>query len=182
MMQIEPNPMYWYNLTHYRPHCQIVAAVVGQTRMEQVHFKYSHNEHGGIAGPGFDNGPRHQKSSQKAYTVTLQEVFRRFHVPKVIDYLSLDVEGAEEFILGSFLPSREYTIRIMTIERPKETLKQILEKYGYTQILRLSRWGETLWIHSEYANEMDLSQLQEFHGKRQWDQRKARMDVVASQG
>ena len=101
-MQIEPNPMYWYNLTRHRPNCQLVGAVVGQERMEQVYFKYSEQDHGGIAGDGFDNGPRHQKSSTMEYTVPLQEIFQKLQVPNVIDYLSLDVEGAEYFIMKAF--------------------------------------------------------------------------------
>jgi hypothetical protein len=139
--------------------------------MQQVHFQYSNQDHGGIVGKGFDNGPRHQKSSTLEYTVTLQEIFQRFHVPKVIDYLSLDVEGAEYFIMKAF-PLRQYTIRIMTIERPNESLRKLLEQQGYQQILRLSRWGETLWIYSEFEAEMDLSQLNDFHGKSQWEQQK----------
>lgn len=141
--------------------------------MEHVHFKYSERDHGGIAGQGFDNGPRHQKSATREYTVPLQEIFQRFHAPRVIDYLSLDVEGGEYFIMQAF-PLREYTVRIMTIERPNDALKALLEEHGYKQILRLSRWGETLWIHSQFETEMDMSQLQEFHGKRQWEQQKAK--------
>jgi hypothetical protein len=154
-----------------------VGAVVGNEPMQQVYFQYSKQNHGGITGEGFDNGPRHQKSSTPEYTVTLQEIFHQFHVPKVIDYLSLDVEGAEYFIMKDF-PLHEYTIRIMTIERPKDALRKLLDNHGYRQILRLSRWGETLWIHSELETTMDLSQLQNFHGARQWEQQKAKAAVM----
>jgi hypothetical protein len=148
--------------------------------MQHVYFQYSNQDHGGIAGQGFDNGPRHQKSSTLEYTVTLQQIFQRFHVPKVIDYLSLDVEGAEYFIMKSF-PLQDYTIRIMTIERPIDSLRKLLEQKGYKQILRLSRWGETLWIHSAYQAEMDLTKLHDFHGKRQWEQQKTKAARVAKQ-
>jgi Methyltransferase FkbM domain len=180
VFQIEPNPTYWYNLTRHRPNCHIVGAVVGQERMEQVYFTYWEREHGGIAGEGFDNGPRHQKSSTTEYTVTFQEILHRFQAPKVIDYLSLDVEGAEYFIMKAF-PLHEYTIRILTIERPKDELKKLLEQHGYKQILRLSRWGETLWIHSAFERRMDLSRLPEFHGKKQWEQQKARVAAALAE-
>ncbi|KAG7367794.1 methyltransferase FkbM domain containing protein [Nitzschia inconspicua] len=180
---IEPNPIYWYNLTRYRPNCRIVAAVVGNQTMDTVHFDYTQQDHGGIAGTGFDNGPKHQRTSTIEPTVTLQDILNRFHhhnnnnnnddddgIPSVIDYLSLDVEGAEQFILQSFLPLQSYMFRIMTIERPKEPLKRSLIQHGYKQLLRLSRWGETLWIHSSFEHEMDLSQLSQFHAKQQWQQ------------
>jgi FkbM family methyltransferase len=173
---IEPNPAYWYNLTHYRNRCQIVGAVMGERRMEQVHFKYVDKEHGGIVGTGFDNGPRHQKWSLKEYTVTLKEVFERTNPPAVIDYLSLDVEGAEYFIMKDF-PFDLYTFRCMTIERPKDALKALLEQHGYKNILRLSKFGETLWIHSSFEKEMDLTGLEQFHAKQQWKEAKARMEA-----
>ncbi|KAL3924965.1 MAG: hypothetical protein SGILL_000721 [Bacillariaceae sp.] len=170
---IEPNSKYWYNLTHYRTNCQIVGAVVGERRMEQVHFKYADNEHGGIAGNGFDNGPKHQKWSQRAYTVTLEEVLEMTNPPPVMDYLSLDVEGAEYFVLKDF-PFDKYVFRCMTIERPKDALKLLLEQHGYKNILRLSKFGETLWIHSKYEAEMDLVDLEQYHAKQQWKEGKAR--------
>ena len=149
-----------------------MGAVVGQKRMEQVHFKFSAEDHGGIVGEGFDNGPRHKRSSLPEYTVTLSEIFEKFQVPNIIDYLSLDVEGAESFILNGF-PFNEYQIKVMTIERPKEDLRRVLEQNGYQQILRLSRWGETLWIHSDFAGEMDTTHLSEYEAKKQQEREKA---------
>jgi hypothetical protein len=170
---IEPNPAYWYNLTHARENCELVGAVVGRNRMDQVDFKFNGLEHGGIVGDGFDNGPHLKHSSSKEYTVTLSEIFRKFQVPRVIDYLSLDVEGAEEFIMTEF-PLTDYRIRIMTIERPKERLRTYLESQGYVQSLRLSRWGESLWIHNSFEADMDMTHLQEYHGKKQYEEQKAR--------
>lgn len=171
---IEPNPAYWYNLTHVRKNCELVGAVVGRGRMDRVDFRFDGLEHGGIVGEGFDNGSHLRHLSSKEYTVTLREIFRKFDVPKVIDYLSLDVEGAEEFIMTGF-PLIEYRIRIMTIERPNENLRNYLEGQGYVQILRLSRWGETLWIHGSFEESMDMTNLQEFHGKEQYKAQKARL-------
>ena len=173
---IEPNPVYWYNLTHTRRNCELVGAVIGQTRMDQVDFKFDGLEHGGIVGAGFDNGPHLKHSSNKEYTVTLLEIFKKFDVPKVIDYLSLDVEGAEELIMNEF-PLIDYRIRILTIERPKENLRTYLERHGYSEILRLSRWGETLWIHGSFEADMDMTHLQDFHGKKQYEEQKARQQL-----
>ena len=131
---IEANPTYWYNLTHARKNCDIIGAVVGQNRMDQVDFRFQ-MDRGGIVGEGFDNGPSWKSSSKKEYTVTLSEIFRKFHVPRVIDYLSLDVEGAEEFIMSNF-PLDDYRIRILTVERPSIKLRDSLTNHGYVEIIR----------------------------------------------
>ena len=140
--------------------------------MEKVYF-YNSGDRSGIAGKGFDNSERFKLKSKQEYTVTLIEIFRKFNAPKIIDYLSLDVEGAEHFIMQSF-PLEEYKARIMTVERPKEELRALLDSHGYINLQRLSRWGETLWAHKDFLHELDTSDLDQFSGKRQYEAAKAR--------
>ena len=174
---IEPNPMYWYNLTHARKNCELVGAVVGKNRMDEVRFLFK-DVLGGIVGPEFDNRrAAHLKASERKYTVTLSEIFQKFDVPRVIDYLSLDVEGAEEFIMSSF-PLEDYRIRILTIERPQEGLRKILESHGYINILRLSHWGEQLWIHESFQESMDMTHLQDYSGDKQRRAARARKKAL----
>ena len=173
---IEPNPLYWYNLSRYRS-CQVVGAVVGggeqqqqqqpsdkgrsnhtnhphttaqvarkQQQSQRVHFRFDAGDHGGIAGEGFNNGKRWQASSQQVYAVPLHDVFVRHHVPHTIDYLSLDVEGAESFIMLHF-PLHLYRITIITAERLRGPIRAFLKQHGYQFIQKLTRWGESLWIH-----------------------------------
>mmetsp|Transcript_47073 Transcript_47073/g.114889 ORF Transcript_47073/g.114889 Transcript_47073/m.114889 type:complete len:356 (-) Transcript_47073:1738-2805(-) len=168
---IEPNPIYWYNLTHYRPRCTIVGAVLGTRNGQVMNFLYSGNEHGGIVGTMFDN--TRKRDSVQEYTITLHDIFQKYDVPRVIDYMSLDVEGAEEFIMNDF-DFDTYTFKILTIERPKDGLRQLLERHNYKQIQRLSRWGETLWINSNWEDKLDMTRLEEFSGKRQWQEQKRR--------
>jgi hypothetical protein len=82
MACIEPNPVYWYNLT-FRD-CQVIGAVVGQERMEKKFTCPSH-DHGGI-GEGFQ-WQNDGKGKSLTYTVTLQEILSGTHAPKEIDYL-----------------------------------------------------------------------------------------------
>lgn len=59
-------------------------------------------------------------------TISLANLLKKFNAPKVIDYLSLDVEGAEYAILEGFMRALkpqssyfgkwDYTIRYMTVE------------------------------------------------------------------
>jgi Methyltransferase FkbM domain len=78
----------------------------------------------------------------------------------VIDYLSLDCEGAETLVLHDF-PFDRYQFTIMTIERPDSTLIETLEVHGYRQLQRLKQWGETLWAHDSalLIDRLDLSAL-----------------------
>jgi hypothetical protein len=131
--------------------------------MEEIYF-YNAGDHSGIIG--FDNPQRLKKKSRIEYTVTIREIFEKFSVPKVIDYLSLDVEGAELFILGSF-PFDVYKVSLITIERPNPDLRSLLAKHGYEQIQRLTSWGETLWAHNETLKGLDTTRLDDFNAKKQ---------------
>jgi hypothetical protein len=178
---IEPNPMYWLNLTRQRM-CQVVGAVVGSSsksalgdansesssrhqqedqQQQPIYFRYDAGDHGGIAADGFDNGKRWQRHSQLAYTVSLLEIFQRNHVPPVIDYLSLDVEGAESLILLNF-PLDQYRIKIITAERLKGEIRVYLKQHGYEFVKRLSHWGESLWVHGDYKAELDMDAVERF--------------------
>ena len=163
---IEANPIYWAGLA-YRSHCQIVAAVVGQEMMQAVKFKFPNRAppKGGIVGAEFDNHEASQfGEDQWRYTVTLEHILDRFQAPTVIDYLSLDVEGAETFVLEKF-PFERYRFHVMTIERPDETLCRLLVQHGYRLLKQLKkRWGETVWIHEtllspDKSSLIDLSVL-----------------------
>lgn len=156
---IEPNPVYWYNLT-FRD-CQVIGAVVGQERMEKVHFRFQAGDHGGISGEGFDNGKRWQKESLLTYTVTLQEILERTHAPIEIDYLSLDVEGAEAFVLKNF-PLNKYKIKLITAERLRGEARSYLEANGFQFIKRLTKWGESLWAHESVLDSLNMSALERY--------------------
>ena len=165
---LEPNPIYWNSLS-YRT-CQVVAAVVGNETMKEVAFRFPKEKatKGGIIGNGFDNKVVGQNSmgmdaARLQYTVRLNDVLDRFHAPGVIDYLSLDVEGSEEFILHSF-PFDKYRFNIMTLERPTAVLSSILDAKGYILLKTLkagaTRSRETLWAHSSILDSLDMSGLE----------------------
>ena len=111
---IEPNPLYWSNLTLLRPNCTIIGAVVGAQRLQQVHFRFEAGDHGGIADAGFDNGKRWQRNSELRYTVPLLEILRHRvpgGSPTDIDYLSLDVEGTNlRYNQGSIVLPRQWFV------------------------------------------------------------------------
>ena len=163
---IEANAEYWKRLAHRN--CHVVAAVVGQVDNQEITFRTGHDGAlGGIEHVDFDNKPRvvrgarnHNKDdgSTKMYTVTLEHVLQRLQAPHTMDYLSLDIEGAEFFVLETF-PFHRYKFHLMTVERPKPNLVQLLTKHGYQQLCKISTFGETLWAHEESKPLLDLSVL-----------------------
>ena len=157
---LEPNPMYWASLSYRK--CHVVGAVIGDTNMEEVQFRFPNRAgpKGGIVGNQFDN--KHESKFHEdhpRYTVTLLDVFERFGTPKVIDYLSLDVEGAEEFIMESF-PFEEYRFNVLTVERPSAELSDILNANAYTFLKVLKKNShETLWVHNSQLHSVDRHAL-----------------------
>jgi len=167
---VEPNPSYWYRLAHRK--CTIAAAFVGGAEdLQQVDVSLNNEEYGGIIGEGMDNSKegenKHDVSEkdkpkeEKRYTVSMRTLLNQFNVPLNIDYMSLDVEGAEELIMHYF-PFSKYTIRFMTVERPKPGLQELLKANGFQFVMMLVFWGETLWVHeSVVSSGMGIESIQE---------------------
>ena len=153
---IEANPGYWYDLTRYRT-CEMVGAVIGgnatAAASESVAFEFVNVAgHGGMSDQGTSGGIvradfDHKTAgadTRQVYPVPIAHILTRFQVPTVIDYMSLDVEGAEYYIMEHF-PFDQYEIKIMTIERPTEPLRELLKAQNYELVGDLTVWGETLW-------------------------------------
>jgi FkbM family methyltransferase len=79
-----------------------------------------------------------EKGRKYIEAITLKKLFELCNAPKVIDYVSLDIEGAEyEALLG--FPFDEYKVKLWTIEHNlakdkgvlKEKIKDIMIKNGY---------------------------------------------------
>ena len=156
---IEGNPMYWYSLSAFR-NCTIVGAFVfvgGTEDGKQVGVRLSNKFLGGIVGESLDNK---QGEEAKRNLVSISTVFVEKNVPTVIDYLSLDVEGAEMLVMEDF-PFNKYKVRFMTVERPSADLIALLNKHGYKRNPKdFVHWGETLWFHPDFvsmtAEEIDV--------------------------
>jgi hypothetical protein len=158
---LEPNPVYWAGLS-YRT-CHTVGAVVGSNTMQEISFKFPNRAgpKGGIVGKQFDNKqPSKFNEDHLRFTVTLRDIFRRFGTPRVIDYLSLDVEGAEYFVMDSF-PFHDFQFNVLTVERPSDVLSMLLSSNGYVLLKYLKRnSGETIWIHKSIQDNVDMSALE----------------------
>jgi len=146
---IEANPEYWYRLASFRT-CTIIGAAVGGKPEDdglEVDFALK-GVYGGVVRPGLDNNEKNSKNiiQVKRNLVSILTIFNQTNVPHVIDYMSLDVEGAESLVMEHF-PWSDYSFKFLTIERPKKDLKDKLKSNGYKMVLVLTKYGETLWIH-----------------------------------
>ena len=152
---VEANPEYWENLARMRS-CHVVAAVAGSRRMDPVQFELK-SELGGIVG--YDNQDKTRNDTKEVYyTVPLVEILDKFHAPNRIDYFSLDVEGAELFIMKEF-PFDRYLFQVLTVERPNPELVRILRSKGYRFLKRLSGFGELLFAHESVLPELDVKSI-----------------------
>ncbi len=164
------DPVYWYRLAHRK--CTVAGAFVGGNKdMHHVDVMLKTREFGGIVGEKFDNNNEQQKrlpteltETEKRYTISIKSLFQLFDVPQIVDYLSLDVEGAEELIMKDF-PFDSYKIRFITIERPKLPLQALLQENDYEFVDQLISWGETLWVHKSVKGTLSKQKIDEIVSK-----------------
>jgi hypothetical protein len=85
------------------------------------------------------------------------DIFEKFHVPAVIDYISLDIEGAEDVVMSSF-PFARYRFNLMSVERPSPALSNLLLSQGY-QLLTAIKYVDTIWAHHSILHQLDRTAL-----------------------
>jgi FkbM family methyltransferase len=86
--------------------------------------------------------------------ITIDELFSSYSVPAVVDYMSMDVEGAEYRIFQGF-NFQKYRMKAMTIERPKPSLQELLETNGYVQVGRIK--SDSLYAHRDFFDIAELT-------------------------
>jgi FkbM family methyltransferase len=160
---IEPNNNYIEALKKNRC-CNISTDLVGSEEGAEVDFALDET-----ASSVVDEniGPFTSKRHiVKKTTTTLEKILDKYNAPKIIDYLSLDVEGQEYNILKTF-PFDKYKFRCLTVEHnaphigPKQQMiiRDLLEKNGYKFVKGnddIHNWGhgpiDDFYIHSELVS------------------------------
>ena len=66
-------------------------------------------------------------------SVSFLNILENFEVPRIVDFLSLDCEGAETLVMSTF-PWNKHIFVTMSIERPDSVLHETLEKEGYVKL------------------------------------------------
>jgi FkbM family methyltransferase len=148
---IEADPCYFASLKEARSAICVNACVDGTAH--EVEFA-QRKLLGGIHADGLDNEPGRTSgesySTVRMMTRPLVEILREQLAPPLIDYLSIDVEGAEERILGSF-PFESYRFHCMTVERPKPALRKVLADNGYVVIKEIPGY-DVFYVHRSFMN------------------------------
>lgn len=152
---IEANPRFWNATASMRKRCCLVGAAVAERRAEMNYHSYPNAfaGMGGLIRPGTKNA--FKPPSMAVQAVTMAEVLKRFNAPPTIDFMSLDVEGAEELAMRAF-PFDVHTVSIMSIERPRAKLVSLLQSHGYryhctsvlsSQLVGSLKADDQIWLH-----------------------------------
>ena len=104
---------------------------------------------------------------EKLSSLSLETILEKYSAPKVIDYLSLDVEGSEFDVLKDF-PFEKYKFLSITIERPPEKLNKLLFENDY--IFVKNHKVDTFYVHKDIRDKLDASIFLEFEqlGPKKW--------------
>ena len=142
--------------------CTVVKGIVSSESGVEVEFTNPiaggtwEDAMGGILSNSTDNTKvkpgyaKRQWSSHKEITTTLNEILDAANAPEEIDYLSLDIEGAEYPAMQNFdFTKRRF--KYMTIERPNKKLRALLRSKGYVYLIDHGCFGDQLYAHEKYA-------------------------------
>jgi FkbM family methyltransferase len=154
---IEPNPHFYAKLKNNR-NCNMSDIVVDKKNDIEIDFRIDNGELGGIVDKDTDNNKIYRGKELERATIlklktkTLEHVLDLFNAPKIIDYLSLDVEGAEERILSEF-PFDKYIFLAMTIERPTPELEAVLFNNNYVFVMKSKKLPfDSFYVHKTIPN------------------------------
>jgi len=149
---IEANPIAYQDLVQVRK-ASCVNACVDSTERE-VDF-VQRDQLSGILADDTDNrrtdGDAVTAEVIQLKTRRLAEILGTENAPHEIDYLSIDVEGAEERVLLGF-PFDEYRFRCMTVERPAPRLREALARNGYLSVKEIPGL-DAFYIHRSFEAE-----------------------------
>ncbi|MBD2338952.1 FkbM family methyltransferase [Calothrix sp. FACHB-156] len=151
---IEADPLQFRDLVRIRNNasCYNVCVDAEEKTVEFV----SDGLFGGIVDSETDNKNANTRNTFKIETVKLLSILKAVGAPKSIDYLSIDIEGAEDRVLCDF-PFHEYCFKSLTIERPKEKLKQILAVNDYILIKQTGL--DAFYIHKSFLDDYTKNML-----------------------
>jgi Methyltransferase FkbM domain len=122
--------------------CQIFKEVVSSKSGERVRF-WAHTDGWGGIVDTLINRITDEAPIVEFTTVTLADILERANAPRLIHYVSMDIEGGELNALKGF-PFDKYQIGALTVEHnfeePKRSeIKALMESHGYKRVHTLDR-------------------------------------------
>mmetsp|Transcript_86135 Transcript_86135/g.229908 ORF Transcript_86135/g.229908 Transcript_86135/m.229908 type:complete len:107 (+) Transcript_86135:411-731(+) len=89
-------------------------------------------------------------------TITIGKMLRDMGAPIDIDYMSVDIEGAETRAFLDF-PFDEFRIKVLTIERPSAELRKGLADAGFRFVRRIGEDLDVLFAHESLPGLDDVA-------------------------
>ena len=126
---IEPDSHFYRGLAINRTCAVVCDNPVDEWDGKSKQFSYFL---GGYKRDGNDNN----KKITVSLNTVLSKLGKRMHMPPVIDYLSVDIEGWEYIALKG-IDFNAHVFRIISIERPTEDLHKLLSSKGYWWLTQL---------------------------------------------
>lgn len=183
---IDGNPELRHELARHRS-CSVVGSVVAASRDTTVTFRkfqvadwqtnsssWEHGLSGIVSTPSWwewltgataKHGDAVTTVDERAKATTLANILETFKMPHSgVDYLSLDVEGAEEEVLRTF-PFGSIPIRVLTIERPKPAVRALLRKHNFTYARDVGVKLDELWLHGSMAHRVEAARAHSCPGR-----------------
>ncbi|MFA6180405.1 MAG: FkbM family methyltransferase, partial [Candidatus Methylopumilus sp.] len=118
---------------------------------------------GGIVAPSEETNAGSAGDVVRMKSIALLELLDTCRAPRVIDYLSIDVEGAEERVLAGVDYSK-YTFRCMTIERPSQRLRAVLSGNDY-QLVKDMPGLDACFVHRSFVEDYARNALAFWAGR-----------------
>ena len=146
---IEPNP-HFAKLLRAQRTCTVAEVTVDRIE-RHMPFDFGGGEMGGIVDRSFDNRGTNGAHVKTVWTRRLQDVLAEAAAPRKVDYLNLDVEGAETAALPSSFAWNKFTFLTITIERPPPDLSQRLFRHGYL-FVKIIGIADVAYIHASHPN------------------------------
>lgn len=151
---VEPNPRPYMSACAVRSCVTINAALYPESR-KSLEFTDSHGLSSLTEFQDCDSNKDTRMEVSKGIitvdTINPTELLNRFNAPNYIDYLSLDIEGAE-FLAIKSIDLEKYRIALMTIEHNHEhdkqsAIREYLGGYGYGVI---EHWNDDFFYNKEH--------------------------------
>jgi FkbM family methyltransferase len=154
----EPNPNFKKSIENNRT-SPLISKCVSDKPGKKVKFRIDNGMLGGIVSEQTDNNYEFRSNELKSaeiielVTTTLEEELINFNAPNLIDYMSLDVEGAEYEILKNF-PFNKFKFKSISIERPNKDLDLLLDKNSYRQVAHLDY--DVIYVHEDFISDINF--------------------------
>jgi FkbM family methyltransferase len=137
-------PSTFFTQLKQNRNCDCNNSVVMQDGFEVEFIEYekiTEFEHLLSTVSGTSQAPYPIKSTTKHTSVSLDTLLNKYNAPQIINYISMDIEGSELYVLQDFLPKNERTILTWSIEcnpgsEHESSILSWMKEYDYELVIK----------------------------------------------